>query len=263
MKDYIATAQDRARNLIAQVAGENPDHMPPCQIRGDWVSNPIARALFAKLERNPIELAKELAGKVTLEREDWFDQIKADRGYINLRLGPVWYASVAGTPPDEGPVIEDPTDPPPEDFPALIDPGDWRFLWRTGRLTGPEMAARQDEGNPAWHVRTTAKRMAKLAAREGFQFPQEWSAPERELLRQSAYYVYRCWDPAPALAHYLIRLADQLWKYKDETCGAVKRNCARVLAAGYKQMANEGAEKTETAFPFPPMIPGMMPFGMG
>jgi hypothetical protein len=257
MKDFVATAQDRAAALVAAAAETDVKMLPPCQMKGDWVASAAAMALAGKWDMSPMDIAEELVKRIPIEQEGWFDAAEAKRGYVNLRLGPIWYATVAGTPPDDGPIVEDPVDPVPEDFPVEVDPGDWNFLFRMGRGVTPEMVAARDRSNPAWYVRSTAKRMAELAVREGVAFPKEWSEPERDLLRRSAHYVYRCWDPSPALGQYLTRLADTLWKEQERVCGAVKRNCARVLAAGYDQLANEGKPKEESAFPFPPIIPGM------
>lgn len=261
MNDFIATVQDRAAELIAAAAETDVHMIPPCQIKGDWVASAAAMALVRKWEKSPIDIAEELAKRIPIEQEGWFDAVEAKRGYVNLRLGPIWYATVAGTPPDDGPIVEDPVDPIPEDFPVEVDPGDWNFLVRMGGGVSPERASARDSSNPAWYVRYTADRMAELAEREGTAFPKEWNEPERDLLRRSASYVYRCWDPCPALGQYLTRLADTLWKEQENVCGAVKRRCARVLAAGYVQLSNEGKPKEDSAFPFPPILPGM-PFMM-
>lgn len=235
MEDYLAQALSQAAQLTALAAGEP---MPqPSGLRGAWCASPAAFALAARRGTDPVPTAEELARTLDLTGS-WFDRAAAEQGYLNFHLAPAWYRAVAGGAVEPGPVIERsvPGIPP---FPAAIHPGDWRFLCRSGRAQkgpNPALAARQDDGNPAWLVRYTALRMSALADRAGAAVPEHWTPEERSLLRKAAEYPAQRGKNGPQLSRYLVALARQLWQTPNGS-GAVLGVCARVLAAGYSQLA--------------------------
>lgn len=235
MEDYRSLALTQAAELIAQAAGEPITQR--CRMRGNWCASAAVFALAARQGLEPEQVAAALVRRVELSHS-WFDCVEAEGGYLNLRLSPAWYAAVAAEPVTPGPGIESLVPPIPA-FPAAIDPGDWRFLCRSGRKGGdpnPALAARQDDGNPAWLVRYTAQRMGALAVRRGTALPADWSPEDRTLLRQAAEYPARQLERGTALGRYLAELAGLLWQCPGVS-GTVQMACAQVLAAGYGQLA--------------------------
>ena len=234
MEDYLGQALAQAAALIARAAGEPIPRR--CRIRGDCCASPAAFALAARRQTDPEGLAAALAGRIELTGS-WFDRGAAEKGYVNLHLSPQWYAAVAGAVIEPGPTVDTPVPPVPA-FPAAIDLGDWRFLCRSGggdSVPAPILAARQDDGNSAWRVRYTARRMGELAARRGTLPPANWSLSDRRLLQRAAEYPSRRRERGPDLGRYLAELAGLLWKCPGAS-GAVQGTCARVLTAGYGQM---------------------------
>lgn len=234
MEDYLEQALAQASERIARAAGEPVTRR--CRMRESWCASPAAFALAARRQTDPEQLAVALTRKVDLTGS-WFDRAEAEKGYVNLRLSPEWYAAVARAIVVPGPTVDTPVPPIPA-FPAAIDPGDWRFLCRSDgkKRTDPALAARQDDGNPAWRVRYTARRMTVVADRKGTELPVDWSREERTLLQQAAEYPAQSREGAPALGRYLAALAGLLWQHPGVS-GAVQMACARILAAGYGQLS--------------------------
>ena len=147
-----------------------------------------------------------------------------------------WYDAAAREPVQAGVPVDRPVPPVPA-FPAEIFPGDWRCLCRTQKKQPtPQLAARQDAGNPAWLVRYTAERLQRLAERS-VPVSLDWTEGEQALLRLAAEFAQRQEKDTPAqLFRYLTGLARQVWQVRCFAGGAAVR-CGRVLAAGYETLA--------------------------
>lgn len=245
MKDYRALALDQAAMLAGTAAGVRK--FGACRLTGEWCGSPEAFPLAARGTRSPVQVAEELARRVDLT-DSWFDRVAVTDGYLNFRLAQRWYTAVDTEPVVLGPECTEAV-PPPPDFPAAIYLGDWRFLWRSGGgKRRPDLAARQDQGNPAWLVRYTGRRMRTLASREGTEIPEVWSEADRTLLRMGAEYPGLCRAESPVLGRYLAELARLLWK-NDSGSGAAKGFCAAILAAGYQQLAGPEAAGLQKIHP--------------
>ena len=179
--------------------------------------------------------AQALAESVDLTGT-WFSQAVPAGGYLNLVFASEWYDAAAQEPAQVGAPVTDPV-PPIPDFSAEIFPGDWRCLCRAQKKPpAPQLAARQDAGNPAWLVRYTAERLQRLAGRSA-PVSQAWTEGEQALLRLAAEFAQRQERDTPAqLFRYLVELARQVWQVRCFVGGAAVR-CARVLAAGYAQLS--------------------------
>ncbi len=233
MEDYLTQALSQAAELVSRAV----PCTQRCRLAGDWCSSPAAFSVAAHRGEAPETVAKDLAAHIDVT-DSWFDRVTVTGGYLNFRLSHRWYSAVAAEPVVPGPAWRQSVPPIPV-FPAAIHSGDWRFLCRSGRnhrTPEAQLAARQDQGNPAWLVRYTGRRLSGLAERERGERPEGWSETDRRLLRSVAEYPGRSVGSAPALSHYLTGLAQQLWKTRD-SAPTVQKICAGVLTAGYQQLA--------------------------
>lgn len=209
-------------------------------LSGSWriYRGGLATPVFqlAKRSGKPAEAcAQALAESVDLTGT-WFSEAVPAGGYLNLVFAAEWYDAAAQEPAQAGVPVASPVPPVPA-FPAEIFVGDWRCLCRTQKKPpAPQLAARQDAGNPAWLVRYTAERLQRLAERSA-PVSQVWTEGEQALLLLAAEFAQRQERDTPAqLFRYLTGLARQVWQVRCFVGGAAVR-CARVLAAGYAQLS--------------------------
>lgn len=207
----------------------------PWRVHNGCLATPAPFRLAKEGQTSAEVCAQALAEAVELDGT-WFSQAVPAGGYLNLVFAPEWYDAAAQEPAQAGTPVTSPVPPVPA-FPAEIFPGDWRCLCRTQKKQpAPQLAARQDAGNPAWLVRYTAERLHRLAERSA-PLSQVWTEEERTLLRLAAEFAQRQERDTPAqLFRYLVELARQVWQVRCFTGGAALR-CARVLAAGYGMLA--------------------------
>ena len=203
----------------------------PWRIHNGCLATPAPFRLAKERQTSAEVCAQALAASVDLTGT-WFSQAVPAGGYLNLVFAAEWYDAAAREPAQVGVPVTDPV-PPIPDFPAEIFPGDWRCLCRTQKKPPtPQLAARQDAGNPAWLVRYTAERLQRLAERS-VPVSQDWTEGEQALLRLAADFAQRQERDTPAqLFRYLTGLARQVWQVRCFVGGAAVR-CGRVLAAGY------------------------------
>ena len=206
----------------------------PWRVHG-CLATPAPFRLAKERQTSAEVCAQALADSVDLTGT-WFSQAVPAGGYLNLVFAAEWYDAAAREPVQVRTMVTRPVPPVPA-FPAEIFPGDWRWLCRTQKKQPtPQLAARQDAGNPAWLVRYTAERLQKLAERSA-PVSQGWTEGEQALLRLAAEFAQRQERDTPAqLFRYLVELARQVWQVRCFVGGAAVR-CGRVLAAGYETLA--------------------------
>ena len=207
----------------------------PWRVHNGCLATPAPFRLAKERQTSAEVCAQALAASVDLTGT-WFSQAVPAGGYLNLVFAAEWYDAAAREPAQAGVPVTDPV-PPIPDFPAEIFPGDWRCLCRTQKKQpAPQLAARQDAGNPAWLVRYTAERLQRLAERS-VPVSQDWTEGEQALLLLAAAFAQRQERDTPGqLFRYLVELARQVWQVRCFAGGAAVR-CARVLAAGYETLA--------------------------
>ncbi len=207
----------------------------PWRVHNGCLATPAPFRLAKERQTSAEVCAQALAESVDLTGT-WFSQAVPAGGYLNLVFAAEWYDAAAREPAQVGMMVTRPVPPVPA-FPAEIFSGDWRCLCRTQKKPPtPQLAARQDAGNPAWLVRYTAERLQRLAERSA-PVSQVWTEGEQALLRLAAEFAQRQEKDTPAqLFRYLTGLARQVWQVRCFAGGAAVR-CARVLAAGYAGLA--------------------------
>lgn len=207
----------------------------PWRVHNGCLATPAPFRLAKERQTSAEACAQALAESVDLAGT-WFSQAVPTGGYLNLVFAAEWYDAAAREPAQVGTPVTRPAPPVPA-FPAEIFPGDWRCLCRTQKKPPtPQLAARQDAGNPAWLVRYTAERLQKLAERSA-PVSQAWTEGEKALLLLAAEFAQRQERDTPAqLFRYLVELARQVWQVRCFVGGAAVR-CARVLAAGYEMLS--------------------------
>ena len=207
----------------------------PWRIHNGCLATPAPFRLAKERQTSAEVCAQALAESVDLTGT-WFSQAVPAGGYLNLVFAAEWYDAAAREPAQVGTLVTSLV-PPIPDFPAEIFPGDWRCLCRTQKKPPtPQLAARQDAGNPAWLVRYTAQRLQRLAERS-VPVSQDWTEGEQALLLLAAEFAQWQEKDTPAqLFRYLTGLARQVWQVRCFAGGAAVR-CARVLAAGYETLA--------------------------
>lgn len=207
----------------------------PWRVHNGCLATPAPFRLAKERQVSAEVCAQALAASVDLTGT-WFSQAVPAGGYLNLLFAAEWYDAAAREPAQVGTMVTRPV-PPIPDFPAEIFPGDWRCLCRTQKKPPtPQLAARQDAGNPAWLVRYTAQRLQRLAERS-VPVSQDWTEGEQALLRLAAEFAQRQEKDTPAqLFRYLTGLARQVWQVRCFVGSAAVR-CGRVLAAGYETLA--------------------------
>lgn len=209
-------------------------------LSGSWriYRGGLATPVFqlAKRSGKPAETCAQVLAETVDLTGTWFVKAVPVGGYLNLTFAPAWYDAAAREPAPAGTPVTTPV-PPMPDFPAEIFAGDWRCLCRTQKkLPAPQLAARQDAGNPAWLVRYTAERLQRLAER-GAPVSQVWTEGEQALLLLAAEFAQRQERDTPGqLFRYLVELARQVWQVRCFAGGAAVR-CAWVLAAGYAELS--------------------------
>lgn len=235
MKDYRSLALTQAAMLVGRAAKVTVPQN--CRLMDGCCGSPEAFALAARQSRSPELVAAELMEQVELA-DSWFDRVTSEGGYLNLRLSDLWYTAVATAPIERGAVYPVAVPPMPA-FPAVIQPGDWRFLCRSEKAqVTPMLAARQDQGNAAWLVRYTGQRLAELAARQGGMSPRHWKEQDRRVLLNVSEYPSRRSAEPMVLRRHLTQLARLVWK-SDTLSPVTQRACAQVLTAGYHQLAGD------------------------
>lgn len=207
----------------------------PWRVHNGCLATPAPFRVAKERQTSAEVCAQTLAASVDLTGT-WFSEAVPAGGYLNLVFASEWYDAAAREPAQVGTMATSPV-PPIPDFPAEIFAGDWRCLCRTQKKPPtPQLAARQDAGNPAWLVRYTAERLQRLAERS-VPVSQDWTEGEQALLRLAAEFDQRQEKDTPAqLFRYLTGLARQVWQVRCFAGGAAVR-CARVLAAGYETLA--------------------------
>lgn len=207
----------------------------PWRVHNGCLATPAPFRLAKERQTSAEVCAQTLAASVDLTGT-WFSEAVPAGGYLNLVFATEWYDAAAREPAQVGTPVTRPV-PPIPDFPAEIFAGDWRCLCRTQKkLPAPQLAARQDAGNPAWLVRYTAERLQRLAER-GAPVSQVWTEGEQALLLLAAEFAQRQERDTPAqLFRYLVELARQVWQVRCFAGGAAVR-CAWVLAAGYAELS--------------------------
>ena len=207
----------------------------PWRVHNGCLATPAPFRLAKERQTSAEVCAQALAASVDLTGT-WFSQAVPAGGYLNLVFAAEWYDAAAREPAQVGMMVTRPVPPVPA-FPAEIFPSDWRCLCRTQKKPPtPQLAARQDAGNPAWLVRYTAQRLQKLAERST-PVSQDWTEGEQALLRLAAEFAQRQERDTPGqLFRYLTELARQVWRERCFAGGAAVR-CAWVLAAGYAELS--------------------------
>lgn len=207
----------------------------PWRVHNGCLATPAPFRLAKEEQTSAEACAQALAESVDLTGT-WFSQAVPAGGYLNLVFAAEWYDAAAREPAQAGVPVTRPVPPIPA-FPAEIFPGDWCCLCRAQKKPpAPQLAARQDAGNPAWLVRYTAERLQKLAERSA-PVSQAWTEGEKALLLLAAEFAQRQERDTPAqLFRYLVELARQVWQVRCFVGGAAVR-CARVLAAGYEMLS--------------------------
>lgn len=224
------------RDLLTETVRQAETLAPgPWRVHNGCLATPTPFRLAKERQTSAEVCAQALAESVDLTGT-WFSQAVPAGGYLNLVFAAEWYDAAAREPAQVGTMVTRPV-PPIPDFPAEIFPGDWRCLCRTQkRPPTPQLAARQDAGNPAWLVRYTAERLQRLAERS-VPVSLDWTEGEQALLRLAAEFAQRQEkDTTAQLFRYLTGLARQVWQVRCFAGGAAVR-CARVLAAGYETLA--------------------------
>ena len=207
----------------------------PWRVHNGCLATPAPFRLAKEAQTSAEVCAQALAESVDLSGT-WFSEAVPAGGYLNLVFAAEWYDAAAREPVQVGTPVTRPVPPVPA-FPAEIFVGDWRCLCRTQKKPpAPQLAARQDAGNPAWLVRYTAERLQRLAERSA-PVSLDWPEGEKALLLLAAEFAQRQERDTPAqLFRYLTGLARQVWQVRCFVGGAAVR-CARVLAAGYAQLS--------------------------
>ncbi len=225
MKDLLTAAIRQAETLAPG----------PWRVHNGCLATPAPFRLAKERQTSAEVCAQTLAASVDLTGT-WFSEAVPAGGYLNLVFASEWYDAAAREPAQVGTMATSPV-PPIPDFPAEIFAGDWRCLCRTQKkLPAPQLAARQDAGNPAWLVRYTAARLQRLAER-GAPVSQVWTEGEQALLLLAAEFAQRQERVTPGqLFRYLVELARQVWQVRCFAGGAAVR-CAWVLAAGYAELS--------------------------
>lgn len=207
----------------------------PWRVHNGCLATPAPFRVAKERQTSAEVCAQTLAASVDLTGT-WFSEAVPAGGYLNLVFASEWYDAAAREPAQVGTMATSPV-PPIPDFPAEIFAGDWRCLCRTQKkLPAPQLAARQDAGNPAWLVRYTAERLQRLAERS-VPVSQVWTEGEQALLLLAAEFArWQERDTPAQLFRYLTGLARQVWQVRCFAGGAAVR-CGRVLAAGYETLA--------------------------
>ncbi len=189
--------------------------------KGERVSNPAPRAL--KLDGQPI--LERLAPSA-----DFFRSIALENGFFNFYFSSRWYALVIEDTPcpairREIPLGKEISSPCP------LTLWDLRFLTALcGAAPDWTLAARQDQGNPAWLVRYTAARLAALEGRPG---PAGFSREIRDLICLAADYPCVSGAESRTLARYLCALSHAVWEITPQKLPEAARRCVgEVLRAG-------------------------------
>lgn len=178
--------------------------------------------------------AEALAGRLDLSGT-WLAAVTPQAGFLNFTLSAAWYEAAAAASPE---IVPFPAlSPVPMDFPAKIDPFDWRFLTALrGRAPDPALAARQDAANAGALVRLSLRRLEQVEGRvppltvwgeENRRFLlllAQWE-PDARPKRQAMFLesaARKVWDLGPlCLSAPLLRFAR----------GALSQGCAALIRA--------------------------------
>lgn len=221
MRDWKQLACREADLILSQALGY-PVPVHTRKSRGERVSNPAPRAF-------------RLDGAAVLEQlspnPKFFQAITLENGFFNFYFSSAWYTWI----------IEDSPVPAarreisafqPSASPAALSPEDLRFLTALySCLPHWTLAARQDQGNPAWLVRYTQTRLCTL---EGYSpSTNTFSREIRKLLCLAADYPSVCNGASKILAQYLYDLSKAVWDITPQRLPQNVRHCmGNILKAG-------------------------------